>query len=316
MTSLTRRQSLRLVVAGFGAATFQDPFFNCSAAEPPPNRGKIGLGFSLYGMPGLPVEQALRLCSQIGYDDVELSLLPDSPTEPSALGPSQRADLKALLGTLNLRLAALMVNLPLLVEGAARQANLDRLQAAAELAHALAPDSPPVIETVLGGKPSDWPDVRDRMLDRLRDWAAVGQSTRTVVAIKAHVNNALHTPEDERQLVQALNSPWLKLVFDYSHFVMLPTGLEKSLDLLLPDTAFIHVKDRAPDPKRVQFLLPGEGSTDYAEYFRLLDRRGYRGSVTVETSAQIFKQPGYDAERAARQCFAHLSAAMTQAGLR
>jgi inosose dehydratase len=274
----------------------------------------ITLGFSLYGMPGMPVDEAAKLCAAIGYDDIELSLLPGSPTEPANFSTSQRRELRALLGSLGLGLPAVMVNLPIAVDDAKHRANLDQLKAAAQLGHEVSPAGSPVVETVLGGKPSDWLGVREMFVARLRDWAEVGKSNETVIAVKAHVNNALHTPEDAHWLIAQIGSPWLKLAYDFSHFTALPIGLEASLRLLLPDTVFIHVKDRAAGEK-LQFLLPGEGATDYVEYFRLLKKLDYHGSVTVEASAQVHKQKGYDAEKAARQCYDRLSAAMLEAGI-
>jgi len=62
-------------------------------------------------------------------------------------------------------------------------------------------------------------------------------------------------------------------------------------------------------PPKFQFLLPGEGTTDYGAMFRMLDFHHYRGSVTVEVSGQIFKQPGYDPIVAATKCYRHLKKA-------
>src|SRR6185436_18506548 len=91
-----------------------------------------------------------------------------------------------------------------------------------------------------------------------------------VVAIKAHVGNALHTPADAVWLLAQVDSKFVRLVYDYSHFGLQKISLESSLDTLLPHTIFIHVKDAEGDAAKFQFLLPAEKENRYAEYFREL----------------------------------------------
>jgi len=68
--------------------------------------------------------------------------------------------------------------------------------------------------------------------------------------------------------------------------------MKASLNALLPRTRFIHVKDSAGEPQKFQFLLPGEGRTDYGKLFSLLKQWGYSGPVCVEVSGQIFNKAG------------------------
>jgi len=301
---LNRRDWLRLN-ASVGLALMGTHSF---AAEPP-----IRLGFSLYGMKAIKTADALKTCANIGYDCVELSLLPGYATEPKLLSVQDRRDLRKQLQDLNLTLPALMENLREPTDDAGAKMNEDRLKVASELAHELAPAAPPVIETILGGKPADWPMVKNRMVERMGAWADIAGKGKTVIAIKAHVANALHTPEDAIWLISQVKSPWLKLTYDHSHFALEGRKLADTAKAMLPESVFVHVKDEKGMPGKFEFLLPGTGTTDYREYARLLRAASYGGGVVVEVSGQIFNKPGYDPIAAAKLCYEKLKPALVQA---
>lgn len=300
--SFTRRQFL--ATAALAA---------CSLPAAIPRR--IGLGFSLYGMKTLPVDQALRVCAETGFHDVELALNPGYPTEPKLLSPAQRKDLRAQLGTRGLRLSALMDNLSLTADDKTHAANLERIKAAAELAHDLAPDAPPILETVMGGKPAEWDQIKGRMAARLADWGQAAAAGKITLCIKPHVMSAAHLPEHGLWLLEQAKNPVVKLAYDFSHYQLRGLDLGKTLDTLLPHTAFIHVKDSQGELAKFQFVLPGEGKIDYADYFRRLKAANWSGSVCVEVSGQVFGKPGYDPVAAAKKCYAALAPAFQQAGL-
>ncbi len=81
------------------------------------------------------------------------------------------------------------------------------------------------------------------MVDRLRDWAAVAEMNKTVIALKAHVGSAVNSPDRLLWLLDEVKSPFLSLAYDYSHFEVQGIDMAESMKLLLPRTRFIHVKD-------------------------------------------------------------------------
>lgn len=276
----------------------------------------IPFGFSLYGMKTLPLNEALQLCADIGYSGVELALMPDWPCDPATLDRTARKVLRKQLQDLALGLPALMENLPIVVNAAQLRSNHDRLRLAAELAHDLGGDTPPVIETILGGKPAEWNDVRERMVDSLGDWARIAAEERVTLAVKAHVSNALHLPADAVWLIEQVRSRWLKLAYDYSHFQRQGLDLAESVKTMLPHTVFVHIKDNVEVAGKVEFALPGDGDTDYPKLLRLLRDGGYAGAVVVEVSGQVFGKPGYDPAAAARRCYQQIQPAFRATGLR
>ena len=313
--SVSRRHFLNQCAVG--AAALATGLMAPAASANAKGQPMIPFGFSLYGMKTLDVDVALRTCAEIGYDSVEWVANAGWPTEPKNIGNAERKRLASLFDSLGLRLHGIMENLSLVAGDDVIKANLDRLKDAAELAHALAPKRMPVIETTLGGKPDAWKDVKNLMADRLNAWAEVGKNSKAVICIKAHVGGALHTPEDTAWMVKQVNSPWIKVVYDYSHFQLRGYKLADSMGQLIGQTRFIHIKDtNGGDDKKFQFLLPGDGQTDYVEYLTHLKNSGYRDPVTIEVSGQVFNQKGYDPIVAAKHCYERLAPDFEKAGVR
>ena len=312
-TPINRRGFLARAAAGMAVLTGN----SLIAAPAPTNPPKIGFGYSLYGMKSLQVSQALKICADIGYSGVELACLKGWPCDPATLKKSDRDALRLELQDLALDLPGLMENLVLIGSDDQHHSNLERLKNVCQLGHELSPDAPPIVETVLGGKPEEWPTVKERMVEKLRNWEKVAAAERTVVAVKAHAFGALHTPQDAKWLVQQIASPWIRLVFDYSHFQRQQLNLKESLSTMLGETVFVHIKDNITTAGKTEFALPGDaGDVDYAEYLKLLRDGGYRGSVVVEVSGQVFGKPGYDPIAAAKRCYKNIQPAFVKAGLR
>lgn len=282
-------------------------------------RGKsaagMTLGYSLYGMKSLSLDAALAACAKIGYDAVELAVMPDWPASPASLSSEDRRQLRERLKELGLSLPALMENLNLGVDDAADRGQLDRLKAAAELAHDLVPDQPPLIETVVGGKAGQWPEVGERFAKRLAGWVRVAEQTKTVLAIKPHRFGAMNTPADAVALAKKIDSPYLKLAYDYSHFQFRDLPLSETLQQMLPLTRFIHVKDTVLDKGKARFVLPGEGGFNYVPLLREAAELGYRGCICVEVSGMVSGQPGYDPVAAAQRSYDNLAPAFDKAGV-
>ncbi len=269
-------------------------------------RSPAGFGFSLYGLRGVPVTDAIGLCADLGYRAVELCALPGWSAEPKSLDTAARKRIVAALRKRKMAMPAIMDNLSLTVNDTQHAANLKRLDEVASLAHDLAVKTPPLIETVIGGRPADWEKLREPMAARLRDWEPVARKAGIVVAIKPHVGGAVNAPDRALWLLRQVPSPWIKAVYDFSHYSLIDLELAATMKDLIAETRFVHIKDAAGKPPKYEFLLPGDGATDYREYARLLRSHRYTGWVVVEVSRGLQDKPGYDGPAAARRCFEKL----------
>lgn len=302
MRLLTRRTMLQGAGALFAASRGR------------PARRSIGLAFGTYGMKSLDAERALRTLREIGYDGVELCVMEGWPTDSAKLTPPVRRELRKILTDTQLVVPAIQESLPLTGTPEKRAYNLARVKLAAEIAHDLA-SPPPVLDTIVGLKDSEWDAVKAKMAQELHGWLRATEDSGLVIAVKPHAGQALDNVERTRWLLQEVASPRLRIVYDYSHFHVEGFGLEESLGALLPQTAFIAVKDAKGTPQKHDYLLPGDGDTDYVEYFRTLHKMGYAGCVGVEVSGMIHQKPGYDPIATARLCYERLAPAMAKAGI-
>jgi sugar phosphate isomerase/epimerase len=275
-------------------------------------RSAVKLSFSTYATQTWEVDRALAMMREVGYDGAELCLMPGWPSEASKLDAAARRRIREQ----PLPVPTLIEAFSTLVADAEHAQLLDRIRAAAALAHDVAPKQPPLLQTVLGGKPGEWEQVKDRMASRLADWARVAQENRLRLAVKSHIGSASDTPEKLLWLLDQVRNPALSAIYDYGHFQLLDIDLEASLRMLLPRTSFVTVKDGRMVNGKAQFLLPGDGTIDYSKYAGILRKQRYRGWMLVEVSRQLQTQPGYDAAVAARRSLEALAPLLRQTGLR
>lgn len=249
------------------------------AARPP-----RPFAFSFKGYPHWPLEKAFALTAELGYTGVELF----DPAKMNA------AEVRQLSRKHKLPVISIMEDLKLTGDEAV---HLARLESSLKLAQEI---GRPIVETVVGAKPEEWPAMRPQFLARLKPWAALAEKYKTVVAIKAHIGSALHLPDQAAALCREINSPFLKLNYDYSHFQLQGLELRDSLKTALPHIAMIHIKDSTGTPPNHRFTLPGQGSIDYAQYAALLQEFKYHGPIVVEVSTHVLQEPNYNPETAAR----------------
>ena len=274
--------------------------------------GAVKIHASTYAMQTLDVVSAIERLRAIGYDGAELCLMPGWPSEPAKLDTAARRLVRAA----GFPVPTLIENFNTLVDDAAHARILDRIRAAATLAHDIVPGNPPLLQSVLGGKPDEWEQVKEKMASRLADWAGVAQQSRIRLAVKSHIGSASNTPEKLIWLLDRVKNPGLSAIYDYSHFQLLNLDLTTTLDTLLPRTSFLTVKDGRMVNGTPQFLLPGDGTVDYVRYFEILKSRRYTGWMLFEISRQLQTQPGFDPVEAARRSYMNLAPVLRKAGLR
>ena len=275
------------------------------------------LGYSTWGMPKVPIDEALGCIKGLGYDGFEMTVIPGYTTELDKLDDGEVGRIKKLIIDHDLELTAISAHHSILEEDPQiLRKNMDQLRKAVDLALELKPGVvPPVINTCSGGNEKQWDQDKDILLYRTEELVDYASTKGVVIAMEPHVFMALDTPDKVLWLLKKIGSSHFKINFDISHFDVLGMSIEETVPLLAPHSAHTHVKDqkgRLPDH---EFLIPGEGEFDYVTYLRAMQRAGYDGFITVEVSVMVQRRPDYDPIAAAELSYKTLTCAFEEAGI-
>ena len=277
----------------------------------------MNLGYSTWGMPTVPIDVAIPHIAQLGFDGMELAVGPRFITELSTLDAAERKRIAGLLKQHNLALPAIAAHSSLMeTDPEAHAQNMWRLKGAADLGVELVQgDSLPAINTTSGGQPEEWDSQKQFLAERIGELVEYTQTLGVTVAMEPHIGGLIDTPDKVLELLDLVGSPYLKVNFDISHFDIIGIPTEESVAALAPHSAHTHVKDQrglAPD---FEFLIPGEGPFDYANYLKLMAQHGYDGFITAEVSFMVQAREDYDPLAAATLSYETLSRAFTDAGI-
>ena len=273
------------------------------------------LGYSTWGMPKVPVDEALAHLAGLGFDGVELTVIPGYTTELTKLDAVERSRIRQLLQKHHLMLPAIAAHSSLLSnDKETHTANMARLKGAVDLAVEWAQgDIIPAIDTTPGGKPAEWDAVRDLLVERTRELVEYAQARNVTIAMEPHVGAVIDTPEKVLQLLELVDSPYLKVNFDISHFNIQGLAIEETVAALAPHTVHTHVKDERGLVPDFEFLIPGEGNFDYVTYLKAMQAHGYDGFISVEVSVMVQRRPDYNPLAAATLSYETLSRAFIEA---
>ena len=263
-------------------------------------------GYSTYAMKNFDPTDAIREIRGVGFESLELCLLPGWPTEPSKLDDNTRKKIREEILKSKLKLTALMEHLVPTSDPNQAKALEKRVKLACQMAMDLNPQKPPLLQTVLGS--GDFEKLRPLYEATLKGWAGIAGEHKVVLAIKPHRFGAMTLPSQAVTLIENIKSPWLKIVYDPSHLMFRGIDIYEELKKAQPYLAHVAIKDAFEKDGKVQFDYPGAtGKMDYKSLFEKLNEMGFRGDVNCEISSMISSKPDYDALKVMKSSHEHLA---------
>jgi protein FrlC len=275
------------------------------------------LSYSTWGMPKVPIDIAVEHCAKVGFDGLELTVIPGWITDAANLDPAERKRIRRLYDDHGLDLCGLCANTQMLAANPdEHRRNMTRLGEYIELAAELQkPGGHLTVSTTAGGQSGDWPDVRDRLVEQYGQLAEHAQRAGVIVGAEPHASTALHMPDDVLWLLEQVNHPSLTVHFDISHFNVQGMDMDEVVAKLAPRSLHTHVKDERGLAPNHEFLIPGEGEMDYPRYLKGMAKAGYDGHIVVEISIMVQARPDYDPLAAATRSYEVLNQAFEDAGI-
>jgi sugar phosphate isomerase/epimerase len=131
-------------------------------------------------------------------------------------------------------------------------------------------------------EPVAWRDL----ICTLEQLLPAAEAEQVVLGIEPEVANCVDSAAKARRLLDDMQSPWLKIIFDAANLFWpdkldnMSATLEKAVDLLGPDIVMAHAKDITGDEAKKQ-QAAGTGRLDWTMLFRLLRRTGFDGPVIL-----------------------------------
>ena len=133
---------------------------------------------------------------------------------------------------------------------------------------------------------ADW---RAAVLERMRVLADRAERAGIVLLHENCAGWAAESAERTLDLLAAVGSPALGVLFDTGNGVAHGYPAHDMLPALLDHVAHVHVKDAVAGPS---YALPGDGDARVADCLRLLLDHGYRGAFSLEPHLGVLPHAG------------------------
>ncbi|WP_405677581.1 sugar phosphate isomerase/epimerase [Streptomyces sp. NBC_01511] len=136
-------------------------------------------------------------------------------------------------------------------------------------------------------------DWEREVLRRTRLLTARAEHAGLVLVHENCAGWAATDPARMLRLLEAADSPALRLLFDVGNGIAYGYEAYDHLARIAPYVAHVHVKDGTGDTNAQFYSLPGDGDCRVADSLRLLFDQGYAGAVSIEPHINIRPHEGW-----------------------
>jgi len=129
-----------------------------------------------------------------------------------------------------------------------------------------------------------WPqqEWRDEVFARLRTLARMAEEAGVILAHENCDGWGGQGPEQTRQMLEAVGSPNLRLLWDTGNPVAHGQDPWQYYDAVREHVVYVHIKDGVRENGGMRYTYPGEGDGEVERVLGDLLERGYDGAVSIE----------------------------------
>lgn len=125
----------------------------------------------------------------------------------------------------------------------------------------------------------------NNLLGSMEKALAIAEQYDVRLGVEPELANIVNSPEKARALITTMGGDRIRIIFDPANLFERVDSLDaqhriidKALDILGPDIAIAHAKDRRADGA---FAVAGRGILDYPHYLARLKKTGFDGCVVA-----------------------------------
>lgn len=248
----------------------------CRASSPAGNRIYTSLKWGMIGEEG-SVAEKFQLCHELGFDGVELiSPRSDELTTEEVRAASRQSSLP-VHGVVNMKHWQVRLSSP---DEQQRQQAVNILRRSIEDSHAFGGDSVLLVPGKVGGTDETHEHVWQRSIAGIRQVLPLASRLGVRVLIENVWNGFCETPEQLRDYLDEINSPWVGAYFDIGNVVKFSPS-QDWIRVLGQRIVKLDVKDWGQSNG---FCKIGDGDVDWEAVRAELAKIGFTGWCTAEVA--------------------------------
>lgn len=135
------------------------------------------------------------------------------------------------------------------------------------------------------GEFNHYDEISSEHLKYVHDLVNYAEKSMVIICVENSDRVLGGNPNGIKQLVEKIDSPYLRITYDCGNYAILGHDPVATLNLIIKNVAYVHIKDYKKGEQKCTFL--GSGEIDFAAIVNILKKIGYDGYFCFEFKMSI-----------------------------